>query len=92
MEYESNPKHSEPWQAGRRGALCPKEVRPLAAELLSKSELFGGQRFAFYEGQSILRSRTSGRYLARLSCRLDGSACGTAEQMETRREHKEERH
>ena len=39
MEYESNPKHSDPWQRGRRGSLCPKEVRPIAEKLLEGSEL-----------------------------------------------------
>lgn len=24
--YESNPKHSEPWQRGARGSLCPEDV------------------------------------------------------------------
>ena len=39
MEYESNRKHSEPWQRGRRGSFCPGEVRGLAEELLNGSEL-----------------------------------------------------
>jgi hypothetical protein len=52
VEYESNPKHSEPWQAGRKGSLCPKEVKPLAAQLLEKSEQVGKQRFAFHAGRA----------------------------------------
>lgn len=24
--YEPNPKHKEPWQSGRRGALCPRDA------------------------------------------------------------------
>ena len=52
MEYESNPKHSEPWQRGRRGSLCPKEVRPIAAELLDDSELIGGKRYAVHDGRA----------------------------------------
>jgi hypothetical protein len=51
VEYQSNPKHSEPWQAGRKGSLCPKEVKPLASELLEKSELFGKKRFTFHNGR-----------------------------------------
>ena len=51
MEYESNPKHSEPWQTGRKGSLCPKDLKQLAQELLNNSELVGKQRFAFHEGR-----------------------------------------
>lgn len=52
MNYESNPKHSEPWQRGRRGSLCPKEVRAVAAELLAGSELVGGKRYAVHGGRA----------------------------------------
>jgi hypothetical protein len=52
MEYESSPKHAEPWQCGRKGSLCPKEVKPLASELLSTSELVGKQRFAIHQGKA----------------------------------------
>lgn len=52
MEYESNQKHSAPWQRGRRGSLCPKEVRSLAAELLAGSELVEGKRYAEYGGKA----------------------------------------
>src|SRR5947209_4390900 len=52
LSYESNPKHSEPWQAGRKGWICPSEVRPLAAELLGDSELVGRQRYAVHDGQA----------------------------------------
>ncbi len=52
MEYESNPKHSDPWQVGAKGSLCPKELKSLAAELLEKSELVGKQRFAFHDGRA----------------------------------------
>ena len=44
MEYESNPKHSESWQRGRRGSLCPKETRRIAKELLDGSELVEAKR------------------------------------------------
>ena len=52
MEYESNPKHSEPWQRGRRGSLCPKEVRPIAEELLADSELVESKRYAVHDGRA----------------------------------------
>jgi hypothetical protein len=52
FSYESNPKHSEPWQPGQKGSLCPKEVRPLAPELLRASEQVGKQRFAVHEGKA----------------------------------------
>ena len=52
MEYESNPKHSEPWQRGRRGSLCPTEVRRTAAELLAGSELVEARRYAVYGGKA----------------------------------------
>ena len=52
MQYESNPKHSEPWQAGRKGSLCPKNLKPLALELLMKSEQVGRERFVFHEGKA----------------------------------------
>ena len=51
MEYESNPKHSEPWQRGRRGSLCPEEVRGIAAEMLAGSELVEAKRYAVFGGK-----------------------------------------
>jgi len=26
LNYVPNPKHKEPWQRGRRGSLCPREI------------------------------------------------------------------
>ena len=52
MEYESNQKHSEPWQRGRRGSLCPKEVRGIAAQLLAGSELVDAKRYAVFAGRA----------------------------------------
>ena len=52
LQYESNPKHSEPWQAGRKGSICPKEVRPHAQKLLEGSELVGRQRYAVHAGKA----------------------------------------
>ena len=37
LVYESNPKHSDPWQIGKKGSLCEPEIRPLAADLLRES-------------------------------------------------------
>ena len=52
MRYESNRKHSDPWQRGRRGSLCPKEVRGLALELLRNSEPDGDKRYAVHQGRA----------------------------------------
>ncbi len=50
LVYESNKKHSEPWQSGARGSLCNADVRPVAAELLEKSVLVGKKRYAVHNG------------------------------------------
>ena len=50
MRYESNPKHSDPWQRGRRGTLCPPDVRPLAQQLLDASVEVGSKRYATHNG------------------------------------------
>ena len=52
LRYDSNRKHSEPWQRGRRGSLCSKEVRPVAAELLRSSEVDGSKRYAVHQGKA----------------------------------------
>ena len=53
MQYEGNPKHKEPWQRGRRGSLCPKEIDLKRAQtLLDQSEAFGRKRFAAFEGRA----------------------------------------
>ena len=39
VRYEPNPKHREPWQRGRRGALCQPDTDPaLAQQLLANSK------------------------------------------------------
>lgn len=54
MRYESNPKHSDPWQRGRRGAQCPSDVNAdVAACLLQTSELEGTKRYAVFEGRAF---------------------------------------
>ena len=58
MQYVSNPKHSDPWQRGRRGSLCPLEVRPLAQELLDSSVADGTKRYAMHEGKAYCAQQT----------------------------------
>jgi hypothetical protein len=52
LVYESNPKHSEPWQVGKRGSLCEADVRPLAQNLLADSVEFDGKRYAVHQGRA----------------------------------------
>lgn len=53
VRYESNPKHKEPWQRGRKGALCPKNIdQATARRLLSGSELVDGKRYAVDDGRA----------------------------------------
>lgn len=57
--YESNPKHSEPWQSGRKGSLCEREVRPHAQRLLERSELVGNKRYAVFDGKAYCANEHS---------------------------------
>jgi hypothetical protein len=50
--YESNPKHSDPWQIGKKGSPCEREIRPLAARLLRESVLWQGKRYAVHDGRA----------------------------------------
>jgi hypothetical protein len=50
--YESNPKHGEPWQSGKKGSVCEADVRPRAAQLLRGSHLWGDKRYAVHEGRA----------------------------------------
>jgi hypothetical protein len=52
LVYESNPKHSEPWQTGKKGSLCEPEVRPLAAGLLRAGVIWKGKRYAVHMGRA----------------------------------------
>ena len=55
MRFEPNPKHTEPWQRGRKGSLCPPkgELSLLtAARLLRTSELEKDKRYNCYEGKA----------------------------------------
>jgi hypothetical protein len=52
-QYESNPKHREPWQPGRKGSVCPPELLLREAqELLRESSLQGHKRFATRGGRA----------------------------------------
>ena len=52
LNYVANPKHKEPWQSGRRGSLCPREIdRELAQRLLNESEPIGEKRYAVHQGR-----------------------------------------
>jgi hypothetical protein len=54
VKYEGNPKHKHPWQHGRRGSLCPKEIGlDLAQALLAGSVTSGAARFATHGGQAF---------------------------------------
>mgnify|MGYP001573316294 CR=1 FL=1 len=47
MRYEANPKHKEPWQQGRKGSLCPKDLEGSDRDrLLLGSVEHGDKRFA----------------------------------------------
>lgn len=52
LVYESNPKHVDPWQTGRKGSICEHEVRPQAQRLLISSELVGAKRYAAFSGKA----------------------------------------
>lgn len=53
MLYDSNSKHSDPWQPGRRGSVCPKTIDQKTAQyLLLRSEVEGNKRYAFLDGQA----------------------------------------
>lgn len=46
MKYEPNPKHTKPWQPGRKGSLCTKKQQAQAQALLDGSTLDGKHRYA----------------------------------------------
>jgi len=48
-----NAKHKEPWQRGRRGSICPREIgRDLSQRLLEGSELVGAKRYTVHDGRA----------------------------------------
>ena len=53
MIYESSPKHSGPWQRGRKGSLCPPEINAeVAQQMLTDSAVEGSKRYAVREGRA----------------------------------------
>lgn len=58
MRYEGSVKHKEPWQPGRRGALCPTSVdRHAAQRLLDQSAPVDDARYAVHEGRAYCARR-----------------------------------
>lgn len=55
LPYEPNPKHKEPWQRGRRGSLCPKNltIKDVLRLLREESVLHGQARYAIHEGRAF---------------------------------------
>jgi hypothetical protein len=52
--YQPNPKHKEPWQPGRKGSLCPKDLSLLEAARLLKTSLEDGEsRWATANGRAF---------------------------------------
>lgn len=63
LRYESNPKHKEPWQPGRKGSLCEAEVHSLAHRLLKQSILWdNGKRYAVYNGMAYCAQENAGQW------------------------------
>ena len=52
LVYESNPKHRDPWQPGRKGSICDMQVRPHVLTLLRESEVDGNKRYAVFNGRA----------------------------------------
>lgn len=65
--YEGNEKHKYPWQAGRRGSLCPTEVTvEMAQEILFERSVADGDKQRFGADSSgrayCARSHREGRW------------------------------
>ena len=70
MRYESNPKHKQPWQSGRRGSLCPESMdMGTVRELLSGSEAVG---------DNAMRSTMAGPIVRRSMVAMSGTAIRSA--------------
>lgn len=57
LVYEPNPKHKEPWQRGRKGALCPHWEGLDPAEMLTNSIYHGDKRFSAHNGMAFVAQR-----------------------------------
>jgi hypothetical protein len=55
LKYAPNAKHKEPWQCGRRGSLCPKDLNIKDTILLLQKEsvLHGQARYAVHSGRAF---------------------------------------
>lgn len=53
LAYVPNPKHKEPWQQGRKGAMCPPWSHAIAQKLLDNSEPDGKARYATRDGYAF---------------------------------------
>jgi hypothetical protein len=54
LTYKPNAKHKEPWQPGRKGSLCPKDLSLAdAARLLKESQQVGTSRWAVSKGRAF---------------------------------------
>lgn len=56
LRYQGSPKHKAPWQPGRKGSLCPKEITlEQAQKLLEASDpdprATSRKRYAIYQGR-----------------------------------------
>ena len=51
-DHDSNPKHKQSWQRGRRGSLCPAGLHAKAQTLLLESVKVGKKRYAVHEGKA----------------------------------------
>ena len=52
VRYECNPKHKRPWQRGRKGTLCPRDIdQAMAQRLLEDSVAVDDKRYGVYEGE-----------------------------------------
>ena len=50
--YKGSDKHKIPWQPGRKGSLCPKDLTLEDAQrLLAASTEYNGSRWAMHEGR-----------------------------------------
>ncbi len=64
--YEGNRKHKEPWQPGRKGSLCPRDITvDRAKELLQSSILDQNKRYGADGGRAFCaqeHNATKGRW------------------------------
>ena len=55
LVYTPNPKHKTPWQPGRKGSLCPKDITlKRAQEMLNESFSHKKQRYSVDSGRVFI--------------------------------------